>query len=110
MPRSFAIIPAAGHSTRMGRPKLLLPVAGQPLILHTLTAWKHSRVDRVVVVLRPDDTALAEVVRNAGVDAVIPPAAPPDMKASLGYGLAHLAANQAPQNSDCWLVAPADMP
>src|SRR5206468_2671852 len=31
MPRYFALIPAAGHSTRMGQSKLLLPLAGQPL-------------------------------------------------------------------------------
>jgi Uncharacterized MobA-related protein len=110
MPRSFALIPAAGRSLRMGRPKLLLPVAGQPLILHTLAAWKQSRVDRIVVVLRPDDAALADVVHSAEVDTVIPPAAPPDMKASLGYGLAHIALNYRPNADDCWLVAPADMP
>jgi molybdenum cofactor cytidylyltransferase len=110
MPRSFALIPAAGCSLRMGQPKLLLLVAGQPLILHTLAAWKQSRVDRIVVVVRPDDAALADVVHSAEVDTVIPPAAPPDMKASLGYGLAHIAANYRPNADDCWLVAPADMP
>ena len=68
MPRTFALIPAAGHSTRMGQPKLLLPLAGQPLILHTIAAWQQSRVDRIVVVVRPGDEALAEVVRTADVD------------------------------------------
>ncbi|MCI0357812.1 MAG: nucleotidyltransferase family protein [Planctomycetaceae bacterium] len=110
MSRSFALVPAAGHSLRMGRPKLLLPVAGQPLILHTLAAWKRSRVDRIAVVVRPDDSALAEIVQGAGVDSVMPPAAPPDMKASLACGLAHIAANYHPLDSDTWLAAPADMP
>ena len=110
MPRSFALIPAAGHSVRMGQPKLLLPVAGQPLILQVLAAWKQSRVDQIVVVVRPDDGALADVVRAAGVEVVIPPAGPPDMKASLICGLAHIAAMYQPNSNDCWLVAPADMP
>jgi molybdenum cofactor cytidylyltransferase len=110
LPRSFAIIPAAGLSVRMGQPKLLLPVAGQPLILQVLAAWKQSRVDQIVVVVRPDDGALAEVVRAAGVKVVIPPSAPPDMKASLICGLAHIAAMHQPNANDCWLVAPADLP
>jgi len=108
--RSFALIPAAGHSVRMGRPKLLLAVAGQPLILHTLAAWRQSRVERIVVVVRPDDAALTDVVRAAGVEVVVPPVAPPDMKSSLGYGLAYIAQGHQPTHADCWLVAPADMP
>ena len=107
---SFAIIPAAGASSRMGRPKLLIPVAGRPLILHTLEAWQRSRVDRIAVVVRPDDGPLREALRGVGVDTVIPPLAPPDMKASLGYGLAHFERQHHPRDNDCWLVAPADMP
>ena len=107
---AFAVIPAAGTSSRMGRPKLLLPLAGRPLVLHTLAAWQASRALRVVVVVRPGDDALAEVVRAAGADVVIPPAAPPDMKASLGYGLAHIEQQFQPSADDAWLVAPADMP
>ena len=110
MPRSFAIVPAAGHSTRMGRPKLLLPIAGRPLILHTLAAWQASRVMRIVVVVRPDDELLAEVVRATGVDLAIPPIAPPDMKASINYGLKHIEQTYFPAEADAWLVAPADMP
>ena len=110
MHHSFALIPAAGHSVRMGRPKLLLSVAGQPLVLHTIAAWQKSRVERIVVVIRPGDEALAEVIRAAGVEVVVPPAAPPDMKSSLFYGLAHVAQSHQPTHEDCWLVAPADMP
>ena len=72
MSRSFALIPAAGHSTRMGQPKLLMPLGDRPLILHTIDAWKRSRVNRIVVVVRPGDDALAEVVRSAGVELVMP--------------------------------------
>jgi molybdenum cofactor cytidylyltransferase len=107
---SFAIIPAAGYSTRMGQPKLLVPIAGRPLILHTIDAWKQSRIDRIVVVTRPDDQPLAAIVRVSGVDLVIPPLAPPDMKASIGYGLDHITLHYSPTECDNWLVAPADMP
>jgi molybdenum cofactor cytidylyltransferase len=94
----------------MGRPKLLLPVDGKPLVLHTLAAWQASRVERVVAVVRSDDQALAELLRGAGAQVVVPPIAPPDMKASLGYGLAHIEECFQPAPTDHWLVAPADMP
>lgn len=58
MPRHFAIVPAAGSGARFGAavPKQYLPLAGRPLIFHTLRALlEDTRVDRVVVVLAPDD-------------------------------------------------------
>jgi molybdenum cofactor cytidylyltransferase len=108
--RSFAIVPAAGYSTRMGRPKLLLPCRGQPLILHTLAAWQASRVEKVVVVVRPGDEALAEVVRLSGAVALIPAVPPPDMKASVQAGLQWVREACQPAPDDAFLVAPADMP
>jgi molybdenum cofactor cytidylyltransferase len=109
-PRSFAIIPAAGQSVRMGQPKLLMPLDGRPLILHAIGAWQASRVDRVIVVVRPDDVALADVVRTSGAEVAIPGESPQDMKASIVCGLAHIAACYKPSAQDFWLVAPADMP
>lgn len=108
--RTFAIVPAAGESRRMGEPKLLLPIGGRPLIEHTLAAWKASRVERIVVVVRPGDEHLADLAREAGVELCVPPVPPPDMKSSLGFGLAYLLEHYQPTLEDEWLVAPADMP
>jgi molybdenum cofactor cytidylyltransferase len=110
MSRFFGIVPAAGHSTRMGEPKLLLPLGGSPLISHTLDAWRQSRVNHVIAVVRPGDEALAKIVRNAGVELVIPATPPPDMKASIQAALRHIAARHFPVAADAFLVAPADMP
>ncbi|MEX2559235.1 MAG: nucleotidyltransferase family protein [Pirellulales bacterium] len=109
-PRSFAIVPAAGRSERMGRPKLLLPWRGATVIEHVLSAWKRAGVSRVVVVVHPEDQALAAVCRDAGVDVVVADPPPADMKASVQCGLAHVASHYAPSASDAWLLAPADMP
>jgi molybdenum cofactor cytidylyltransferase len=108
--RAFAIVPAAGRSARMGQPKLLIDLAGKPLVQHVLEAWQAAGVEWAVVVVRKDDDALAKVVAQAGAHVVQPAVNPPDMKASIGYGLAHIAATYQPQPSDVWLVAPADMP
>jgi molybdenum cofactor cytidylyltransferase len=108
--RSFAIVPGAGNSTRMGQPKLLMPIVGKPLVLHTLAAWQQGGVSRVTVVVRADDASLLELMRGEDVDVVVPQLAPADMKASIRYGIEHVAAKYQPVDDDCWLVAPADMP
>lgn len=47
-----AIVLAGGKSSRMGRPKALLPFDGQPLITHVVTTL-HTLFDEVVVVAAP---------------------------------------------------------
>jgi molybdenum cofactor cytidylyltransferase len=107
---SFAIVPAAGRSIRMGQPKLLLPWRGQTVIEHTIAAWRASAVTRIVVVIRPDDSQLAEIANLAGADVVIPEVAPPEMKDSIRIALEHVARSDHPTEVDVWLLAPADMP
>ena len=53
------IILAGGSSSRLGRPKQLLPLAGRPLLAHTLDNAARSRLDELVVVLGHE----AEVIR-----------------------------------------------
>ena len=58
MPKIFAIIPAAGQGTRIGEsvPKQYIPVAGQPMMFHSITALAAiPRIERVFVVLSPLD-------------------------------------------------------
>ena len=108
--RSFASVPAAGHSHRMGQPKLLLPWRGQTVIEHTLTAWRLGGVDVTVVVARPEDQLLAEAARSAGAEVVLPAVAPPEMKDSIRIALEHITRRYQPAEQDAWLLAPADMP
>lgn len=114
MARSFAIVPAAGKSARMGQPKLLMPLGGgQPLIAYPLAAWHRGGVDRIVVVMRADDMALQAAVRSLAapsVELVLPDVPPPDMKASIQAALRHIERQHAPTTADCFLVAPADLP
>jgi len=112
--RYFALVPAAGQSSRMGRPKLLLPLMGRPLVAHTIGAWLQAGVDRVVVVVRPGDeplrTVIAEMETDGRVDLVIPEIAPPEMKDSLKTALVHVERKYGGTDNDAFLVAPADMP
>lgn len=109
--RTFAILPAAGRSVRIGRPKLLLPLAdGRSLVEHVLGAWRASQTSAIVVVVRGDDVALAERCRGERTTVVQPEVDPSDMKASIAAGLDYVRAEHAPRADDAWLVAPADMP
>lgn len=110
MPQSYAIIPAAGRSLRMGRPKLLLPVRERMVIERVLDAWIGSRVSRVVVVARHDDGPLLQRCRQFDVDLVAVEAPTADMKQSVQHGLQHVQRAYRPNTSDAWLVAPADLP
>ena len=55
------IVLAAGRSSRLGRPKQLLPVHGEPLIRHTLRHVLASSLDQVILVVGHK----ADEVRNA---------------------------------------------
>ena len=108
--KSFAIIPAAGQSTRMGRPKLLLPWRSTTVIEALISAWQQSRVQEVILIARPDDQRLIKQVSKKDVHLVIPDEAPADMKASVRLGLHFIQAVFSPHDEDAWLLAPADLP
>jgi len=55
---TWAIVPAAGRGTRFGgeRPKQYMPVAGKPVLAHTLNVLlRHPEISGVVVVLADND-------------------------------------------------------
>jgi molybdenum cofactor cytidylyltransferase len=53
------IIPGAGASARMGRPKLLLPWRDTTVIGQLLRQWRELGAAQIAVVHRPDDAPLA---------------------------------------------------
>lgn len=111
--KTVAIIPAAGHSRRMGEPKLLLPWNGQTVIEQVLQAWKATAVDRILVVVRQSDHALAAICQRERVEVLRPAMDPPDMKTSVQVALHWLEAksNEGGQAlPSAWLLAPADQP
>jgi molybdenum cofactor cytidylyltransferase len=61
-----AVVLAAGSSTRMGRPKLLLPLAGKPIVRHVVDAALGAPVDEVVVVLGAGADAVRTTLQTGG--------------------------------------------
>jgi 2-C-methyl-D-erythritol 4-phosphate cytidylyltransferase len=57
-PCCHALLPCAGSGSRAGTelPKQYQPIAGQPMVMHTLAALRAvARLDRCVIVIAPDD-------------------------------------------------------
>ena len=110
MVRSFAIIPAAGQSRRMGRPKLLMPWESGCVIDQVLQAWCQSQVSETLVTVRADDEPLLQQCAQHDVEVVVLDPPPADMKASVQGALEQIQLRYQPQASDVWMLAPADMP
>ncbi len=58
MPKIFALVPAAGQGTRIGdaMPKQYIPLAGKPMLFHSLeTLASVARISAVVAILSPLD-------------------------------------------------------
>ena len=71
-PRCYALVPCAGTGSRAGtdRPKQYVPLAGRPLVAHTLDALRRvPRLSATLVVLAPDDTLFDAALPNAAADA-----------------------------------------
>jgi molybdopterin converting factor subunit 1 len=104
-----AIVPAAGLSQRMGRPKLLLPIGGESLIGRVVTALREGGADRVVVVAPPSNSeegpAVAALASRAGAFVIAPQVRPAEMRDSFEVGLRALA---GPTPPDHVLLAPGD--
>lgn len=72
-----AIIVAAGNSRRMGFDKVLHPLAGKPVLAHSILAFERTaEIDEIVVVARPDLTSsLKDLIREeciSKVAAIVP--------------------------------------
>jgi molybdenum cofactor cytidylyltransferase len=107
---TFAVVPACGHSSRMGRPKLSLPLGDRTVIEHVVGSLRGGGVERVLVVVGPHVAELAPVARAAGADVLLLPEPTADMRATVEHGLRWLEDRFAPAPDDVWLLAPADHP
>ncbi|MDR3456745.1 MAG: nucleotidyltransferase family protein [Verrucomicrobiae bacterium] len=63
------VILGAGASSRMGRPKLLLPWAGTTVIGRLLAQWRELGAGQIAVVRRPEDVALVAELDRLGFPA-----------------------------------------
>jgi CTP:molybdopterin cytidylyltransferase MocA len=90
-PRVWAIVLAAGASTRMGRPKLDLPVDGIPMLRRVVEAALASRCAEVVVVLGAYADRYAPLLDGLPVRVVVNPDPAEGMGSSIRHGMSAVA-------------------
>ena len=85
--RVSGIVLAAGTSSRLGRPKQLLDVGGEPLLRHTVRNAMGSELDEVVVVLGSRAGEVAAEVGELGQWTVMNPRFAEGQSTSLVAGI-----------------------
>jgi len=109
-PVFFAVVPAAGQSTRMGCNKLLLKSRGRTILEHAIFALIEGGVNHVVVVVGPHAEELGLIARDAGADVCKLPQLTPHMRATVEFGLCGIEKQFRPYAEDAWFLTPADYP
>ncbi len=107
-----ALVPAAGRSERMGRPKLILELGIESVIQRVVRALERSGASSVIVVAppieQPGAVVLADQARAEGAQVVHLPAPTEDMRATIQFGLDALDGRRpVPEGL---LLAPGDSP
>jgi molybdenum cofactor cytidylyltransferase len=82
-----AIVLAAGESSRMGRPKPLLPLNGETFLRHLLAEIRASRVTRTVVVLGYRPEVVLAAMPEVAPFAIVNPNYPLGQLSSFRVGL-----------------------
>lgn len=111
-PTIAAIVPAAGESRRMGRPKPLLKFDGRPLIARVVSALLEGGAWPAVVVAPPADSpegsSIASAAAEAGAVVLAPETRPVEMRDSVELALGELKRQAEPPTAVA--LAPADSP
>ena len=100
-----AILLAAGKSSRCGENKLLLPLRGRPMVLHTLEALRACAFAELIVVVGYEEARMRSVLSNQPCRIVPNPDFEQGMSGSIRAGLRAVG-----PSSRAVLVCPADMP
>ncbi len=109
-PRVFAIVPAAGRSRRMGRPKQLLEVGGRPMLAAVVDSLVAGGVMFVAVVTR---TEIADAMRHSLLHntlLVLNDDPSTEMIDSVRMGLDAWAGRTTLRADDGFLIVPGDQP
>lgn len=100
-----AILLAAGKSTRMGRCKQLLPLAGHPTIVRCIQTLVAAGITDIVVVTGANRDAIASAIGHLPVRMVVNPDHAGDMASSVIAGL-----GAVPEDCRGVMICLADQP
>lgn len=104
-----ALLPAAGRSERMGRPKLSLPWGDTTVLGSLLRSFASAGTSPIVVVVREGDRGTVREARRHGALVVTNPEPERGMLSSVIAGLRFLESEHSPRPRSAF-VCPADLP
>ncbi|HJU63647.1 MAG TPA: nucleotidyltransferase family protein [Candidatus Binatia bacterium] len=105
-----AAILSAGESSRMGRPKALLPIDGVRFIEKIVTALRLTRIARIMVVLGHNAAEMRQRISDLQVDLVINPDYKQGQSTSLAAAIRSIEAGNDAERVDGILVHLVDHP
>jgi molybdenum cofactor cytidylyltransferase len=108
--RTFALIPAAGQSRRMGRCKLALPLGDRSVLEWVIGALRRAGIEHIFVVVGPHVAELVPLAERAGAQALLLTQQTADMRATIERGLEWLEERLHPHAGEDWLLVPGDLP
>jgi molybdenum cofactor cytidylyltransferase len=106
----YGLIPAAGKSTRMGRPKLSLPLGDRTVLERVLDALRAGGIEQSLVVVGPHVADLVPLATTSGAQVCLLAKETPDMRATIERGLNWLDRRFKPDAAASFLLVPADHP
>jgi len=101
------IVLSAGESSRMGRPKALLPIEGQTFLERIVAALKKTQVGKIIVVLGHDAENMTREIKHLPVEVLINSDYQLGQLSSLQTAVRHL---QSDEHCDGMLVHLVDHP
>jgi molybdenum cofactor cytidylyltransferase len=105
-----AVILSAGESSRMGRPKALLPIDGVRFIEKIVTSLKSTRVGKIAVVLGHEAEEMRQKISDLPCEVVINPGYKRGQLSSLVAAIRNIEAGNDAQSVDGILVHLVDHP
>lgn len=102
------ILLAAGAASRMGQPKQLLPIHGEPLVCHVAGNLRAAAIFPVIVVLGAHAAEIKPALEGMGVTVIVNEAWRDGLSSSVRAGLAHL--QKIAPATEAAILALADQP
>jgi molybdenum cofactor cytidylyltransferase len=109
-PRIFGIVPAAGRSERMGRPKQLLQINGRPMIQAVIEPLADSSLDGILLVTHSDIADKISGLALPRTQVALNDDQSSQMIDSIRIGLTFWAEREKILPDDGLLVCPGDLP
>jgi len=105
-----AVILSAGESSRMGRPKALLPIDGVRFIEKIAAALKSTRVGGIVAVLGHNAEEMWQKISDLPVEVIVNPDYKQGQLSSLAAAIRSIQSSQSSNRVDGMLVHLVDHP